>query len=89
MTLGSQGKYKKALLQFLADNMDYTDYMRGIDNLTPDQLTVLVEKAIHKIKLTDEIILHDDIVQRHEIHGVLHIHQQIQDKDLDIRFILQ
>ena len=54
MTLGSQGKYKKALLQFLADNMDYTDYMRGIDNLTPDQLTVLVEKAIHKIKTKAE-----------------------------------
>ena len=50
MTLGSQGKYKKALLQFLADNMDYADYMRGIDNLTHDQLTVLVEKVLCKIK---------------------------------------
>lgn len=49
-TLDSQGKYKKALLQFLADNMDYADYMRGIDNLTHDQLTVLVEKVLCKIK---------------------------------------
>lgn len=50
----SHGKYKKALLQFLADNMDYADYMKGIDTFSSDQLTVLVEKAIHKIKTKAE-----------------------------------
>ena len=30
--------------------MDYADYMKGIDTLTQDQLTVLVEKALCKIK---------------------------------------
>lgn len=34
--------------------MDYADYMRGIDNLTPDQLTVLVEKVLCKIKTKAE-----------------------------------
>lgn len=50
----SHGKYKKALLQFLADNMDYADYMRGIDNLSEDQLIVLVERVLCKIKANAE-----------------------------------
>ena len=38
------------LLQFLADNVDYSDYMKGLDALSYDQLVILVERVIQNIK---------------------------------------
>lgn len=38
------------LLQFLADNVDYADYMKGLDSLSYDQLVILVERVIQNIK---------------------------------------
>lgn len=54
------------LLQFLADNVDYADYMKGLDSLSYDQLVILVERVIQKIKKqqknTDTV---KEIIEKH------------------------
>ena len=50
MTLGSQGKYQKVLLKFLADHLSYSDCLRGMGDLSFEELMILLDKAFCEVQ---------------------------------------